>query len=379
MRTSDTVSRQGGDEFVALLSEVEHSEDAALTARRMLEAVAEPHIVDHHELHVTASIGVSVFPEDGLDLDTLVKNADTAMYQAKAAGRQGYQFFAPSMHVRAAERQFIDEGLRRALKRHELVLHYQAKVQLDTGEIIGAEALLRWLHPVRGTIAAADFVPVAVDCGLILPVGRWALQEACRQAAAWHDAGLPLATISVNIAARELHDAGFVASVFAALENTGLNPCRLELDLTESLLMSHSESTEAILRELRAQGVRMAVDDFGTGCSSLSSLSRFPIDTINMDRSFLRQKPATDEEANIAAAVIGLGQSLKMRVVAEGVETREDVVFLLEQGCEAAQGNYFSAPLAAPDFATLLAQRARLTSAATLPRASGAAHGDGRS
>ena len=214
VRNSDTVSRQGGDEFVVLLSEVEQSEDAAITARRMLQAVAEAHSIDQHDLHVTTSIGVSVYPDDGLDAETLIKNADTAMYQAKENGRQSYQFFKSAMNVRAVERQSIEESLRRALERQEFALHYQPKINLKTGEITGAEALLRWTHPARGLVPPAQFIPVAEDCGLILPIGNWVLREACRQARPWLDAGLPAATMAVNISAMELRNENFLEGVF---------------------------------------------------------------------------------------------------------------------------------------------------------------------
>ncbi len=267
VRGADTVSRQGGDEFVGLLSEVEQSEDAAITARRILQAVAEAHSVDQHDLHVTTSIGVSVYPDDGMDAETLIKNADTAMYQAKENGRQSYQFFKPAMNVRAVERQSIEESLRRALERQEFALHYQPKVNLRSGEITGAEALIRWTHPVRGLIPPAQFIPVAEDCGMILPIGNWVLREACQQARAWADAGLPLRSIAVNISAVELRDESFPEVVFAILKETGLDPRTLELELTESVLMKHAESTEIILKRLRAKGVQLAVDDFGTGYS----------------------------------------------------------------------------------------------------------------
>src|ERR1700732_4332480 len=217
VRGSDTVSRQGGDEFVVLLSEVEHPEDAAITARRLLQAVAEPHSIDQHDLHITASIGVSVYPDDGLDAETLIKNADTAMYQAKENGRQSYQFFMPAMNVRSVERQSIEESLRRALERQEFTLYYQPKINLKTGEISGAEALIRWTHPSRGPISPAQFIPVAEDCGLILPIGRWVLREACKQARAWQDAGLPLGRIAVNISAIEFRNESFLEGVFAIL------------------------------------------------------------------------------------------------------------------------------------------------------------------
>jgi diguanylate cyclase (GGDEF)-like protein len=354
VRNSDTVSRQGGDEFVVLLSEMEQSEDAAITARRMLQSVSEAHSIDQHDLHVTTSIGVSVYPDDGLDAETLIKNADTAMYQAKENGRQSYQFFKAAMNVRAVERQSIEESLRRALERQEFALHYQPKINLKTGQITGAEALLRWTHPVRGLVPPGQFIPVAEDCGLILPIGNWVLREACKQARIWADAGLPGATIAVNISAMELRNENFLEGVFSALEDTRLDPKSLELELTESVLMKHAESAESILKTLRARGVHLAVDDFGTGYSSLSYLRKFPIDSIKIDQSFVRQITTAPGETTIVTAVISMGRSLKLRVVAEGVETREELAFLQAHQCDEAQGYYFSRPVLPDDFARLL-------------------------
>jgi diguanylate cyclase (GGDEF)-like protein/PAS domain S-box-containing protein len=354
LRGSDTVSRQGGDEFVMLLAEIEHAEDAALAARRMLSAVAEAHVIDELELHITTSIGVSIYPDDGLDAETLIKNADTAMYQAKENGRQGYQFFEPAMNVRAVERQFIEEALRRALDRQEFALHYQPKINLLTGKIMGAEALIRWTHPTRGPVSPAEFIPVAEDSGLILPIGNWVLREACRQARVWLDAGLLVGSIAVNISAIELRSEGFLTGVFAALDGAGLDPAFLELELTESVLMKRAESTEAILKALQARGVQIAVDDFGTGYSSLSYLSKFSIDTLKIDQSFVRQISTTPDQTAIVTAVIGIGRSLKLRVVAEGVETVEELAFLRAHRCDEAQGYYFSRPLPAAQFARLL-------------------------
>jgi len=354
VRAADTVSRQGGDEFVVLLSEVAQAEDAAITARRMLQAVAEAHGVDHHDLHVTTSIGLSIYPDDGLDAETLIKNADTAMYQAKENGRQSYQFFKPAMNVRAVERQSIEESLRRAVEREEFTLHYQPKISLATGEITGAEALIRWTHPTRGAVSPAQFIPVAEDCGLILPIGKWVLREACRQARAWMDAGLPLRSVAVNISAMEFRQEEFLRGVFAILEETGLHPRCLELELTESVLMKHVDSTESILKALRARGVQVAVDDFGTGYSSLSYLRRFPIDALKIDQSFVRQITSAPDETSIVTAIISMGRSLKLRVVAEGVETQQELAFLQGNHCDEAQGYYFSRPVPAAEFAKLL-------------------------
>jgi len=354
IRGSDSVSRQGGDEFVLLLLELERAEDAAVTARRMLEAVAQPHTIDQHDLHVTASIGLSIYPDDGLDAETLIKNADTAMYQAKENGRRSFQFFKPAMNVRAVERQFIEEGLRRALERQEFALHYQPTVNLMTGAITGAEALIRWTHPTRGSIAPAQFIPVAEDCGLILPIGAWVLREACAQAQAWMDAGLPIMSMAVNVSAMEFRDKNFLDGLFAILSETGLDPRSLELELTESVLMKHAEFTASVLQILRKRGVQVAVDDFGTGYSSLSYLQKFPVDALKIDQSFVRQISTAGDDTTIVKAVIGMARSLKLRVIAEGVETLDEVAFLRAYRCEEAQGYYFSRPVLPQQFAMLL-------------------------
>ena len=354
VRFSDTVSRQGGDEFVVLLSEVEQPEDTAITARRMLQAVAQAHSIDQHELHITTSIGVSVYPEDGLDAETLIKNADTAMYQAKESGRQSYQFFKPAMNVRAVERQFIEESLRRALERKEFALHYQPKINLGTGAITGAEALLRWTHPTRGAISPAQFIPVAEDCGLILPIGAWVLRRACKQARAWMDAGLPATTIAVNVSAMEFRDDNFLEGLFTILGETGLDPKSLEIELTESVLMKRAGSAASILHALRKKGVQVAVDDFGTGYSSLSYLRKFPVDALKIDQSFVRQISTAGDDTAIVTAVIGMARSLNLRVIAEGVETLQELEFLRAHKCDEAQGYHFSRPVLPEQFARLL-------------------------
>jgi diguanylate cyclase (GGDEF)-like protein/PAS domain S-box-containing protein len=353
VRGSDTVSRQGGDEFVVMLSEVAQVENPTIAVRRMLKAVAEAHSIDHHDLHITCCIGVSVYPDDGLDAEALIKNADTAMYQAKENGPQSYRFFKPAMNVRAVARQSIEEGLGRALERQEFALHYQPKIDLVTGKITGAEALLRWT-PKRGPVSPAEFIPVAEDCGLILPIGQWVLREACRQARVWVDAGLPPVTIAVNISAVQFRNENFLDDVFAILKDTGLDPRFLELELTEGVLMKHAESAESVLRTLRARGVQVAIDDFGTGYSSLSYLSKFPIDVLKIDQSFVRQITTVPDETVIVKAVISMGRSLKLRVVAEGVETQEQLAFLQTHHCDEAQGYYFSRPVLPGKFAKLL-------------------------
>jgi diguanylate cyclase (GGDEF)-like protein len=283
VRSPDTVSRQGGDEFVVLLQDVRQPEDVVVAAKRILEAVAVPHTIDHHELHVTTSIGVSLYPGDGQDAETLIKNADTAMYQAKEDGRQGYKFFRPEMNVLAVERQTIEEDLRRALEKKEFTLHYQPKIDLQTGAITGAEALIRWNHPSRGMVPPLQFIPVAEDSGLILPIGAWVLREACAQTRAWADAGLPPITMAVNVSASQFLSEGFLESMFAILSEIGMDPQSLEVEVTESVLMKHADLAASILKSLRNREVQVSVDDFGTGYSSLSYLRKFPLDALKID------------------------------------------------------------------------------------------------
>ncbi|MBA3996032.1 MAG: two-component system response regulator [Candidatus Accumulibacter sp.] len=355
VRSSDTVSRQGGDEFVILVTEDNFAEDAALTADKILAALAVSHSIAKHELHVTTSIGISVYPADGQDAETLIKNADTAMYHAKDKGRNNYQFFNSDMNARAVERQLIEAHLRHALERREFVLHYQPKINLASGRITGAEALLRWQHPEWGLIMPERFIAVAEDCGLIVPIGRWVLREACTQTRRWQDAGLAPATVAVNISALEFRSKDFIESVRATLSETGLEPCRLQLEITESVLMRDAESSVGILQQLKAMGIDLAVDDFGTGYSSLSYLKQFPIDTLKIDRSFVHDIDANNGNGIIVSAVIGMGNNLKQRVVAEGVENEGQRNFLQAHCCEEGQGYLFSRPLAAEPFAALLA------------------------
>jgi diguanylate cyclase (GGDEF)-like protein/PAS domain S-box-containing protein len=354
VRAPDTVSRQGGDEFIVLLQGINQPEDAAVAARRLLKAFAETYSMDRHSLHITTSIGVSLYPDDGTDAETLIKNADTAMYQAKENGRQSYQFFRPEMNVRAVERQSIEEDLRRALERKEFTLYYQPKIDLATSAITGAEALLRWTHPARGSVSPAQFIPIAEDSGLILPIGAWVLGEACRQAREWTQARLPFGTMAVNVSAIELRSEGFLEGLFSILGETGLDPRVLELELTESALVKNAEVAVSILQSLREKGIRVAVDDFGTGYSSLSYLTRLPLDALKIDQSFVRQIADCLNGTIIVNAIISLGRSLHLRVIAEGVETSEDLAFLRDQKCDEAQGYFFSRPVPAGQFAALL-------------------------
>jgi diguanylate cyclase (GGDEF)-like protein/PAS domain S-box-containing protein len=354
VRAPDTVSRQGGDEFIVLLPEVDQVEGAAIAAKRLLQAVAETHTIDEHDLLVTTSIGISLYPEDGVDAETLIKNADMAMYQAKENGRQSYQFFKPAMNTRAVERQSIEESLRRAIERREFLLNYQPIVDLRTGALTGAEALIRWTHPTRGPISPGQFIPVAEDSGLILPIGAWVLQEACTQARAWLDAGLPPLTMAVNVSAIQFRDENFLDDLFAILEQTGIDPATLELELTEGVLMKQAERTATVLGTLRDRGIQVAVDDFGTGYSSLSYLRKFPLDSLKIDQSFVRQITTAPTETTIVRAIISMGRSLNLRIVGEGVETPAELEFLQQHQCDVAQGYHFGRPMPAAQFAKLL-------------------------
>lgn len=357
VRGADTVSRQGGDEFVVLLSDVTRAEDAAVSANRILEAVAQVHTVDEHDLHVTASLGISIYPDDGADAESLIKNADTAMYQAKDLGRQTYRFFKPVMNARAVERQSIETELRRALERGELELHYQPKIDLATGLTSGAEALIRWHHPIRGLIPPGQFIPIAEDCRLILPIGEWVLGEACRQARRWAAEGVWFGTMAVNVSAVQFRELDFARRAFAILSKAGMDPKLLELELTESVLMTGSDATASTLQALRRKGVQVALDDFGTGYSSLSYLQKFPVDCLKIDQSFIRQISMVGAQSTLVTAIINMAHTLGLRVVAEGVETGEELQFLKDRGCDEGQGFYISRPLTASAFAERLKEQ----------------------
>ena len=354
VRHADTVSRQGGDEFVVLLSEIAHAQDAGATATKIVKALSAPYDIDQHSLRITASIGMATYPDDGEDAEILIKNADIAMYQAKKKGRNNCQFFDRNMNVVAMERELIREGLRTALERDEFVLFYQPKVDLKTEQITGVEALVRWTHPERGLIKPPQFISIAEDSGLILPIGRWVLREACRQARAWQDAGLRPIGLAVNISSVEFRSVDVLEGIQRILQETRLSPHYLELELTESALMRHVEFTIPVLRKLKALGIRLAIDDFGTGYSSLSYLRQFPIDSLKMDQSFVHEIDANTGDAAIINAVIDMGKILKHRVTAEGVETAGQLAFLKANGCDDAQGYYFSPPVTAAQFANLL-------------------------
>jgi predicted signal transduction protein with EAL and GGDEF domain len=340
---------------VVLLPDYKHAEDACMTAAKIVAALAPPYVIDGHELHVTASIGISTYPADARDADGLIKNADIAMYHAKARDRGSYQFFETAMNIRAVERQFVEMNLRSALQRQELLLHYQPLVNLTTGEITGVEALLRWRHPEWGVTLPSRFVPIAEDSGLIVPMGRWVLREACTQARRWVDAELAFGSIAVNISAIEFRSKDFVQSVATILEETGLAPHLLQLEITESVLMQEAHSSAGILTKLKDIGVVLAVDDFGTGYSSLSYLIRFPVDVLKIDQSFVQAISSKRPGGVIVSAVIAMGASLNQRVVAEGVEDETQLAFLKQRYCEEGQGYLFSKPVCVGDVSALLA------------------------
>jgi len=354
VRHADTVSRQGGDEFVILLSQLTQAQDAALIAEKILAMLSVPHQIEQHTLYATVSIGVVTFPDDGADADTLLKNADFAMYQAKESGRNCYQFFKPEMNAKAAQRQSTENGLRLALERKGFLLHYQPKFDLRTGAITAVEALVRWQHPMRGVLLPSEFISIAEESGLIVPLGKWVLREACRQAKAWQDAGLKGISMAINVSAVELRAKDFVQGVRAILRETGCDPSCVELELTETFLLQDASSTALVLETLKSLGLRLALDDFGTGYSSLSYMRRFPIDTLKIDQSFMHDVVSDSDNASIVQAVIGMGKSLHMGVVAEGVETGGQLHFLQEHACPQGQGYYLARPAIAKHVTRLL-------------------------
>jgi diguanylate cyclase (GGDEF)-like protein/PAS domain S-box-containing protein len=354
VRGSDTISRQGGDEFVVLLSSVAHAADAAFSAQKILTVAATPHRVEEHDMQITLSVGISIYPEDGADAETLLKNADIAMLSAKDNGRNNYQFFRPSMNEHALERQSIEGSLRHALGRGEFVLHYQPKMDLVSETLTGAEALIRWRQPQRGIVFPKDFIPIAEQCGYIVPIGRWVLREACRQRRSWQDAKLSAIPVAINISAVELRSKNFVEHVRDILLETGVAPSCLEFELTETAFMQDSQSTIAVLRALRDMGIQLTLDDFGTGYSSLSYLKRFPISALKIDKSFVQGVCIESDDSKLVSAVINLGRSFHLQVIAEGVETRDQFLALQAQNCAEGQGYYFQKPIAADEFAKLL-------------------------
>lgn len=352
----ETVARIGADQFLVLSPGLTKAEDAALAVRKVRAALQPALSVDGHDLHLTAGIGISLFPLDGRDAETLMNNADTALHRVKEQGGNGYQFFEEAMNVALAERFELEAELRRALEKGHLVLHYQPKVDLKTWEITGAEALLRWQHPEKGLVSPATFIPLAEETGLIVPLGAWALHAACAQLEAWRAAGSPAMRVSVNLSGYQLREADFPATVRRVLERVGLDPGHLELEITESTLMDDVDATTALFRELHEMGIKFSIDDFGTGYSSLRYLQRFPIDSVKIDQSFVRNMTSNPNDAAIVQATILMSHSLKMRTIAEGIETQEQATFLRAYQCDEGQGYFHSRPLPAEEMGRLLAQ-----------------------
>ena len=350
LRKADTLARLGGDEVVLVLNEISGPRDAETVASKVLAGMAQPVTLSGLEVQISASVGISVFPEDGVDAETLLQHADAAMYHAKKNGRNAFQFFAPVMNAFARERLEIESGLRRALVQGEFELHYQPKVEVSSGRIDSAEALIRWHHPKRGLTAPSGFIPIAEETGLIVPIGEWVLFEACRQARAWQTSGMQPLRIAVNLSAQQFKQKSLVRTVREALAAAGLDPGYLEIELTESAVMHDAESSIQVLRQLSDLGVRISVDDFGTGYSSLSYLRRLPLDKLKIDRSFIREVAASRDDAEIVRAIVSLAHSLHLKVIAEGVETAEQLTFLRGLGCDQYQGFHCSPPVPADEF-----------------------------
>jgi diguanylate cyclase (GGDEF)-like protein len=361
LREGDTVGRVGGDEFVLILNDQANEEVIFRAMQRISAKVAEPIDIDGKEMYVTCSAGISLYPQDGPDVDTLLKHADAAMYRAKEHGRNNFQFYTSEMNERVNERLSLEHALRRALERREFLLHYQQKNDLRSGAIIGAEALVRWNHPEWGLVRPARFIPLAEETGLIVPLGEWVLGEACRQARAWMDQGLKPGVVSVNLSARQFRQEGLVRTVSRILEETRLDPSLLEFELTESMVMHNVEAAITTLQGLKSLGVALSVDDFGTGYSSLSYLRQLPVDTLKIDRSFVRDIGAGEnpDDGVIAQAIISLGHSLRLNVIAEGVETDAQLRFLKRHGCDELQGFLYGEAVAPAEYAKLLERAKR--------------------
>jgi diguanylate cyclase (GGDEF)-like protein len=369
LRRSDTLSRLGGDEFVVLLKDLDRPEAAADLARKILAALRPAFRIEPHELHMSATVGISVYPGDGTSAEALLANADAAMYHAKQSGRNAYKFFAPAMNAFAHERLELETGLRRALQENELELHYQPKVDIDSGAVVSLEALARWRHPTRGLVPPSAFIPIAEDCGLIGPLGEWVLRTACAQNRAWQEAGLKPMRVAVNVSAKQFRQTRLLEFVRSVLEETGLDARYLEIELTESTVMSNAEESVRLLKSLSDMGVHIAIDDFGTGYSSLAYLKRLPLNVLKVDRSFVTDLARSPDDASIVQAVISMAHSLRLKVIAEGVETREQLDLLKALGCDQFQGFYYSTAVDAAGAARFMAllERAPEPEAAETP------------
>ncbi len=351
IREGDTIARLGGDEFLIILEPIGEAAEAAAVARKFIESLAQPIKVGRFDLTVTGSIGIGIFPDDTTDPEGLMKCADIAMYQVKGSGRNGFLFYRSGMNDHAHERLLLEGNLRKAIEQNQLLLFYQPQFDLFTGEMIGMEALVRWLHPEWGMISPRDFIPLAEETGLILPIGEWVLRTACRQSRQWLEQGMLPPRMAVNISGQQFKQPNFIAVVEKCLQENGLDPNRLELEITESILMDNVSGAIATMNKLKTRGIRLAIDDFGTGYSSLSYLKRFPIDKLKIDRSFIRDLSGEATDKVIASAIIALGRSMALEVTAEGIETAEHLDFLKKEGCRFGQGFLLSLPLPAEELA----------------------------
>jgi diguanylate cyclase (GGDEF)-like protein len=372
LRANDIVARLGGDEFVVILEETSDRDDVERVAANLLAVLGQPMELRGHECHTTASIGIAMYPEHGTDAQTLTKNADLAMYLAKEDGKNGFRFFTGEVKAQSIERLTLESELRRAVERKQFSLHYQPKVDMESGQITGVEALLRWTHPELGMIAPAQFIPLAEETGLIVPIGRWVLREACAQNMAWQRRGLLPVAMAVNLSPRQFADEHLLHDIDEALAASGMSPVLLQLEVTESMVMRNVARAVRVLHAVQDRGIRLAIDDFGTGYSSMSLMKQFPIDTIKIDRSFVRDLPRDSEDQAIAQAIISMGKALGMTVVAEGVETAEQHAFLRSHACDEMQGFLFSRPLPPRELAELLQSTPVLASPPLQPKADGA-------
>lgn len=361
LRDSDTVSRFGGDEFGLVLADMADPRDAIFVAQKMLDSFAPPFFVGGRELFVGPSFGITIYPVDSNDPDGLVKNADSAMYHAKAQGRNNFQFYSAELTARAQSRLDMETSLRRALERREFLLHYQPKFSLETGAMTGVEALIRWQHPALGMVSPQDFIGIAEESGLILPIGEWVLLAACQQVKGWHDEGFAQVKLAVNLSTKQFRQSRLKETLAVVLAETGFDPRNLEFEITESVLMENTTAVSEVLAELKAMGISISVDDFGTGYSSLSYLKRFPIDALKIDRSFVRDIPADHDDAAIVRAIIAMSRSLRMKVIAEGVETEEQQQFLRAEGCDEIQGYLSGRPVPPEEFLRMLRSRKALS------------------
>ncbi len=358
LRSQDTVARQGGDEFIVVLQSVSNASDAGTVAHKLLGALFAPYRIKGQELNISASIGVSVFPDDGEDEHTLLKHSDAAMYHAKESGRNNFQFFAPAMNRLAAEKQSLGTRLRHALELDEFLLHFQPLVDVGSGKLSGLEVLLRWRHPEQGLISPLKFIPLAEETGLIVPIGEWVFKSACMQIKAWQEQGYEAPPLAINLSVRQFREKNLVESLTRILAESGVQGCQIELEITESILMGNTNETVAMLRKLNALGIKISIDDFGTGYSSLSYLKRFPVDKLKIDRSFVQDIATDSDDATIVTAIVSLAHSLHLKVTAEGVETAEQLEFLARLGCDQYQGYFFSKPLPAEEIVSKLQRSA---------------------